>query len=184
MDLFERMPVVSKNPLSLLGQVKDSSKCWLDVGKFKTQVLTTRDDSRRTGHARQMHSTDYPDAEDSTKIGWCILRNLCPCSHRSISRDTSLRSLIMASMRVAHMSRDEVMDRLVQLGWEPTSERGVHTSGKEEYTARTRGEDDEVRDERQHKRMRRSESKEQNRAARRVQGTQYPRCPGARQNRS
>ena len=27
----------------------------------------------------------------------------------------------MASMRVAHMSRDEVMDRLVQLGWEPTA---------------------------------------------------------------
>ena len=27
----------------------------------------------------------------------------------------------MASMRLAHMSRDEVMDRLVQLGWEPTA---------------------------------------------------------------
>ena len=27
----------------------------------------------------------------------------------------------MASVRIAHMSRDEVMDRLVQLGWEPTA---------------------------------------------------------------
>ena len=51
---------------------------------------------------------------------------------------------------------------------------GAHASRKEEHLARTRGEGDEVRDERQAERMRRLESKEQDRAERSVQGAQLP----------
>ena len=59
------------------------------------------------------------------------------------------------------------MERLEQL------ERGLHSSRKEEHLARTRGEDDDVRDERQFERLRRPESKEQDRAERRVQDAQH-----------
>ena len=59
----------------------------------------------------------------------------------------------MASVRLAHRSRDEVVERLEQL----SCERGMHASRKEEHLARTRGESGEVRDERQSERTRRLE---------------------------
>ena len=53
------------------------------------------------------------------------------------------------------------------------TERGTDATRKEEHLARTRGEGDEGRDERQYERMRRPESKEQDRFERSVQGAQH-----------
>ena len=101
------------------------------------------------------------------------LRNPYRQSHSSISTHLSLRRPQMASVRIAHMSPDEVVERLEQLGWEPVAKRNVHSSRKEKHPARTRGKDDEVRDERQFQCMRRSESKEQDRAERRLRDAQH-----------
>ena len=64
------------------------------------------------------------------------------------------------------------MEQLEQAGMGTSCERDVYPSRKEKDTARTRGKD-EVRDERQFERLRRPESKEQDRAERRVQDAQY-----------
>ena len=71
------------------------------------------------------------------------------------------------------MSREEVMEQLEQLGWEPVANVTLYYSRKEKHLARTRGKDDEVRDEQPFKRLRRPESKEQDRAERRVQDAQH-----------
>ena len=74
------------------------------------------------------------------------------------------------------MSRDEVVGTTGTAGMGTSCERGVHASRKKkEHFARTRGEGDEVRDERQSERMRRLESKEQDRVERRAQGDQSTR---------
>ena len=55
----------------------------------------------------------------------------------------------MASVRIAHMLRDEVMERLGKAGMGTSCERAVLSSRKQEHLPRTGGEGDEVRDERQ-----------------------------------
>ena len=153
MDLFEQMPVVSENPLSLLGHVK------------------TRD-SRRTVHARQMHSTDNPDAKTVRRSIAHPEKSVTIQSSFNLKRSVTPEFDHGFGENCSHVKRRSD-GQTGTVGMGTHCERDVHTSGKEEYTTRTRGEVDEVRDERQHKRMRRSESKEQNRAARRMQGTQY-----------
>ena len=65
MDLFERMPVVSHNPLSSLGQVKPVANVGLMSRNSKAHVLVARNDScidsHRTSPSRQTHDTDTSD---------------------------------------------------------------------------------------------------------------------------
>ena len=172
MDLFEQMPVVSGNPLSLLGQVKTRANVGGTSKNPKAQVLTTRDDNRRTVHARQMHSTDNPDAKTVRRSIVHPEKSVSMQSSFNLKRSVNPEFDNGFNENCSHVERRSD-GQTSTVGMGTHCERGVHTSGKEEYTARTRGEDDEVRDERQHKRIRRSVSKEQNRAARRVQGTQH-----------
>ena len=65
-------------------------------------------------------------------------------------------------------------DRPEQLGWEPLANVAYTSSGKEEHLQRTRGEDDEVQNERQYVCLRRPEAEEQDRAERLVQDAQHP----------
>ena len=89
----------------------------------KAYVLVARtascSDSQRTSPSRQTHETDIPDTTVHDRE--LILRTLYHRSHLSISRNLALLFLRMASVRIAHMSRDEVMERLEQLGWEPAA---------------------------------------------------------------
>ena len=78
----------------------------------------------------------------------------------------------MASVRIAHMSRDEVMARLEQLGWEPAANVEHTHLEKQSILYELEEKVTEVRDGPQSERLRRFESKEQDRAARRVQGAQ------------
>ena len=146
MDLFEQMPVVSDNPCrclescswtqKLLGRREiQKRKCLLLVLIPNTHLFPDRRTRLTLLTLRQCDDREFS------------LRNQYHLSHSSISRNLSLRRPGMTSVRIAHMSRDEVMDRLKQLG--TSCKCGVHSSRKEEYLAQTRGEDDEVRDERQ-----------------------------------
>ena len=56
----------------------------------------------------------------SHDLEFCM-RNWCHRSPCQLSRNSSVSRLKMASLRSAHMSRDEVMDRFEQLCWEPVS---------------------------------------------------------------
>ena len=77
--------------------------------------------------------------------------------------------LRMASVRIAHMTRDEVMERLEHLGWNQLRTWNTRFSKRRASCANSRTGDakSETND------MHRLESKEQDRAERRVQGAQH-----------
>ena len=79
----------------------------------------------------------------------------------------------MASLCIVHMTRDEVLDCVQELAWEPAAKVALHSSRKEEHLARTRGESTAIRGDRKFELLRRSERKEQNRAQRLVQVAQH-----------
>ena len=160
MDLFDQVPVVSDNPLSLLGQVKPGANVGLMSKNSKAQVLVARTDSEQASPSRQTHETDTPD---TTKLRRSIV---------SSGKSVPLRSTFDLKNSVTVMSVDGFRENCSHVarrsggttgsaGMGTSCERGVHSSRKEEHLARTRGEGDEVRDQRQFERMPRPESKEQ-----------------------
>ena len=120
MDLFEQMPVVSDNPLLLPGSHSleqrlvgcrkiRKSKCGLTVPIPIAHFLSDR----------RMRLTILTRRQgDDRKFS---LGNPYHRSHSSISRHLSLRRLKMASARIIPMARDEEMEQLEQLGWEPVA---------------------------------------------------------------
>ena len=153
MDLFEHMPVISDNPLSLLGQVKHGTSVGLPLRKSKTHVLA---DSQRTFPSRQTHDTDTPDTTTMRR------------SRVHSEKTVSLRSPFDLKKSVTISSEDGVREYCSHVarrsdgtsgtaGMGTSCERGVHSDRTEEHLARTREEGDEVRDERQSERMRRFE---------------------------
>ena len=69
-DLFEQMPVISNNPLSLLRQVKHGTHVGLMSRNSKRRVLAAHNDScpdsQRTFPSRQTHEPDTPDDDNAT----------------------------------------------------------------------------------------------------------------------
>ena len=61
MDLFEKMPMVSDNPLSLPGELQSETKVGRMLQKSKAQVPIARTDSQCTFPSRPTHDTDTPD---------------------------------------------------------------------------------------------------------------------------
>ena len=64
MDLFEQMPVVSNNPVSLSGHEQPGANVGLMLPNPKAHVLAAHNDtcadSRRTSPSGQTHETDIP----------------------------------------------------------------------------------------------------------------------------
>ena len=96
------------------------------------------------------------------------LKKLFHRSHRSIFK----KSVTVTSEDAVHENCSHVA-RTGTAGMGTSCTRGIHPSRKKDHLARTRGQGDEVRDDRQSERMRRPESKEQDRVESRVEGAQH-----------
>ena len=58
---MEQMPVVSDNPVSLLGELESDTKVGRMSQELKAQVLIARTGSQCTFPSRPTHETDTPD---------------------------------------------------------------------------------------------------------------------------
>ena len=128
-------------------------------------------DSRRTSPSGQTHESDTP--------GTMTMRRSRVHSENTVPLKSPFdlwKSGTIISEDGIRENRSHVARRsdgtTGTAGMGTSCKRGIHASREAEHLVRTRGEGDEVRDERQSERLRRLESKEQDRAARRVQGAQ------------
>ena len=186
MDLFEQMPVVSDNPLSLLGHVKSGANVGLMLRNSEAHVLIVHNnsctDSQRTSLSGQTHETGIPDTTTMRSRGNSA--DAVPLeSPFNLKKSGTIISEDGIRENRSHVARRSD-GTAGTAGMGTSCERGVHASRKEEHLARTRGEGDEVRDERQSERMRRLEQKEQDRAERSVARRSAFLCRVTRRNHS
>ena len=134
--------------------------CWFDILRnSKAPVVVAQNasfsDSQRTSPSRETHETDTPDTS--------IMRR----SRVHSEKNASLKLPFDLKKSVTITSQDGVHENYSHLarrrdgttgttGMGTSCERGIHSSRKEEHLARTRGEGDEVRDERQSERIKRT----------------------------
>ena len=172
MDLFEQMPVVSDNPWPLLGESQSEKKVGRMSENSKAQVRIDRTDSHGTLPFRPTHETDNSDKTTRRRSKVQFEKSV------SLEPQFDLKTSINATSKDGFRENCSYVARrsdgtIRTAGMGTSCERDVYSSRKEKHPARIRGKDDEVRDERQFQCMRRSESKEQDRAERRVQDAQH-----------
>ena len=129
-------------------------------------------DSHCTFPSRPTHETDTPDKTTMRRSRVQFWKSV------SLKPQFDLKTSVTATSKYGFRKNCSYVARRRNgttriAGKETSCKHGVHSSRKEEHLARPRGKDDEVRDERQFKRLRRPESKEQDRAERLVQNAQH-----------
>ena len=170
MDLFEQMPAVSNNRFSLLGHVKYGAGAGC------------RADFHRALPSRQTHETDTPDTTTLPRSKVHPKKSVSLKSPFDLKKSGTITSENGIRENRSHVARRSD-GTTATAGMGTSCERGVHSSRKAKHLARTRGEGDEVRYERQSERMRRLESKERDRAGRRARRSAF-RCRDTRRNHS
>ena len=173
MDLFEQMPVVSENPLSLLGELQLEAKVGRTPRDSKTQVLVACTDSQHTSLSRPTRETDTPDTT-TMRRSRVQFEKPVPCESQ-FDLKKSVTETCRNGFREnrSHVARrSDVSTGTAGVG--TSCERGVHSSRKKksilhEFEEKTT----KVQDERQYECLRRPESREQDRAERHVQDAQH-----------
>ena len=170
------MPVISNNPLSLLGQVKHGTNVGLMSRHSKAHVLIAHNDScpdsERTIPSGQTHETDTPDTTTMRRSRVYSEKTASRKSPFDLKKSVTVTSGDGVRENCSHVARRSD-GTTGTAGMRTSCERGIHSSRQGEHLLRTGGEGDEVRDDRQSERMRRPESKEQDRVERRVQRAQH-----------
>ena len=171
MDLFEQMPLVSDNPVSLLGLSQLGTNVGLRSGSSKAQIFVARNASQRTFLSPQTHATD---TLDTTTFPRHRAHPQKPESTKSMS--DLKKSVTVTSESGFRATRAHVTRRsdgsTGTAGMGTNIQCGAHSFQGEKHLARTRGESNEVAGERLLERMW-SESEEQDRAERLVQVIQH-----------
>ena len=158
MDLFEQMPVVSDNPVLLPGESQsDTNAGWMSENS-KAQLRSDGTFSHGTLPFRPTHETDNSDKTTRRRSEVQFEKSVSPKPQFDIKisiNATSKGGFLENCSYCARRSDGTIRTA----GMRTSCERDVYSSGKEKHQARTRGKDDEVKDERQFKRLRRLESK-------------------------
>ena len=146
MELSEQMPVVIDNSSSLLGESQSETKVRRMSDKSKAQVRIDRTDSHGTLPFRPTHETDNSDTTTMRR------------SRVQFEKTVLLKPQFDFKTSVTATSKDDFRENCSHVarrsdgttgtaGMGTRCKRGVYSSRKEEHLARTRGKDDEVRDE-------------------------------------
>ena len=149
MGLFEEMPVVRDDPLSLSGPVKSRADVGLMTRNSKAHVSVDHHnsctDSQRTSPSRQTHETDLHVTMTMLRSTGNPENTVSLMSPFDLKKSGTIISGDDIPANCSHFARrsDETSG---SAGMGTRCERGTHASRKEEHLARTRGEGDEVRD--------------------------------------